>query len=66
MHSVYLCGNTGGINRGCEAIVRSSAKILRECGIDNLYLMTFNRNFDESIGLNKIATLIDYPRKTLC
>lgn len=65
MHSVYLCGNTGGINRGCEAIVRSSAKILRECGIDNLYLMTFNRNFDESIGLNKIATLIDYPRKTL-
>lgn len=65
MHSVYLCGNTGGINRGCEAIVRSSAKILRECGIDKLYLMTFNRIFDESIGLDKIATLVDYPQKTL-
>lgn len=65
MYSAYLCGNTGGINRGCEAIVRSTAKILRKCGIDKLYLMTFNRIFDESIGLDKISALIEYPQKTL-
>ena len=64
MSSVYLCGNTGGINRGCEAIVRSTAKILRNVNVSDIFLMSYNRNYDESIGLNKISELIDYPKKT--
>lgn len=64
MSFVYLCGNTGGINRGCEAIVRSTAKILRNVNASDIFLMTYNRNYDESIGLNKISELIDYPKKT--
>lgn len=28
MKKIFLCGQTGGINRGCEAIVRSTVKVL--------------------------------------
>lgn len=37
--SIYLCGNTGIVNRGCEAIIRSTNKLLSN-KFNSLYLAT--------------------------
>ena len=65
MAKVYLCGHTGSVNHGCEAIVRSTKKILLECGINNVSLFTFNKEDDICYGLDKEISLIAYPHKSL-
>ena len=35
---IFMCGDTGRLNRGCEAIVRGSAEVLKG---ENIYLATF-------------------------
>ncbi len=62
---VYLCGHTGSLNRGCEALVRSTTKILNMCGIDDLKALTFNIQDDMELGLDKDVELLAYPAKNL-
>lgn len=56
--SFYLCGNTGIVNRGCEAIVRSTCKLLGQRGGD-VYLATAAPEMDlpmsKELGINQIA-----------
>ena len=56
--SFYLCGNTGCMNRGCEAIIRSTVKVLKQRSGD-VYLSTFAPDQDkkmvDSLGINMIA-----------
>ena len=61
MRTIYLCGHTGSENRGCEAIVRSTAAILRQLGEKNIRLMTFAPEQDGALGLE----LMPYPKKSL-
>ena len=53
----FLCGNTGSINRGCEAIVRSTVKVLdRRSG--DIFLATFapeqDRTMASQLGINVV------------
>lgn len=61
----FLCGNTGAINRGCEAIVRSTVKVLNQRNGD-VYLATFKPNQDRKmaheLGISMIG-YAEYPSK---
>lgn len=53
---VFLCGDTGRLNRGCEAIVRGTVEVL---GNKALYLATFapeqNRPMVKELGISMIS-----------
>lgn len=65
--SIYLCGNTGCVNRGCEAIIRSTVKLLSQRN-GKYYLATFSPNQDgklaRELGINMIS-YADYPTRTV-
>lgn len=54
----YLCGQTGSTNRGCEAIVRSTVKILNQSS-ENIHLATFAPDQDkrmcQELGIDMIS-----------
>lgn len=64
MNNLYLCGHTGSKNRGCEAIIRSTAKIMRMAGVENISVCTFDEAFDRHVGLGKVAEILPYPSRT--
>lgn len=55
----FLCGQTGNINRGCEAIVRSTVKILNQRNGD-IYLATFAPEQDREMSRELGITMIPY------
>ena len=59
MKKIFLCGNTGSVNRGCEAIVRSTAKILPVRGGD-IFLATFSPEQDISMARETGINVIPY------
>lgn len=65
MKKIYLCGHTGSMNRGCEAIIRGTAEVLKSIGIDNIEVLTFDEKYDKILGLDKEVHLIPYPQKNL-
>lgn len=65
MNTVYLCGHTGSMNRGCEAIIRGTSEILKSIGIDNIEVLTFDEKYDKMLGLDKVVHLTPYPQKSL-
>lgn len=64
MNTVYLCGHTGSMNRGCEAIIRGTSEILKSIGIDNIEVLTFDAKYDKMLGLDKEVRLTPYPKKS--
>lgn len=64
MNTVYLCGHTGSMNRGCEAIIRGTSEILKNIGIDNIVVLTFDVKYDKMLGLDKAVRLTPYPKKS--
>lgn len=65
MNTVYLCGHTGSMNRGCEAIIRGTSEILKSIGIDSIKVLTFDEKYDKMLGLDKVVHLTPYPQKNL-
>ena len=66
MKQVYLCGHTGSMNRGCEAIVRGTAQVLKEAGLQTEpTAFTFDKKYDDLVGLGEAAQLVPYPPKGL-
>ncbi len=63
--SYYLCGHTGNINRGCEAIVRATVK-LPGGRTGDIYCATFSpacdRKMAHELGINLIP-YAGYPTK---
>ena len=61
---IFLCGDTGRLNRGCEAIVRGTKEVL---GSKELYLATFapeqNTPMVKELGISMIP-YASYPSKT--
>ncbi len=59
MSKLFLCGNTGSMNRGCEAIVRSTAKII---GYRNgeIFLFTHSLEQDKGISVDTGIKVIPY------
>ncbi len=62
--SIYLCGQTGNYNRGCEAIIRSTVKVLKQRNGD-VYLATYapeqDRPMVKELGINMIPYIATYP-----
>lgn len=58
---VFLCGQTGSINRGCEAIVRSTVKVLGQRNGD-VYLATFAPEQDRALCRELGITMIPYAK----
>lgn len=56
--SIFLCGETGIVNRGCEAIIRSTVKVLNRRSGD-IYLATsapeMDRSLTKELGINMIC-----------
>ena len=63
MKNVFLCGHTGSVNRGCEAILRSTTGLLQVAGQENVNILTMDPSYDRRLGLDEIATLIPYGDK---
>lgn len=61
MRSVFLCGHTGSINRGCEAIVRSTVKVLNEKK-GNIFLATYAEEQDQQLSEQLGIHLIPYSQ----
>ena len=60
MKKIFLYGHNGSGNHGCEAIVRSTAKILREEFVDaNITLASGNIKEDKKYGLNEVVNLVN-------
>lgn len=60
MNTIYLCGHTGSVNRGCEAILRSTVQLLRAQGQDRIGIMTMDAGHDRKLKLDRQAELISY------
>ena len=65
MSKVYLCGHTGSVNRGCEAILRSTTGLLNQAGQKDIGIMTMDLGYDRILGLDEIADLIPYGPKPM-
>lgn len=60
MKKFFLYGHNGSGNHGCEAIVRSTCKILREgFGDVDIKLASGNTNEDRLYGVNEVTGLIN-------
>ena len=53
----FLYGHNGSGNHGCEAIVRSTYKILNKNNSNEFILATNGKKEDENYGLNNIINL---------
>ena len=56
--SYFLCGQTGNVNRGCEAIIRSTVKVLSQNSGD-IFVATYSPESDREmvrdLGINMIS-----------
>ena len=59
MSKILLAGHTGSINRGCEAIVRSTVKLLKEEGIYDICMTSDNITDDKKVRLDTVCKI--YP-----
>ena len=60
MKRVYLCGHTGSNNRGCEAIVRSTVRILQNAGVEECRLYSYHTENDIRNRLNEAVCVVPY------
>ncbi|MBE5958502.1 MAG: 4Fe-4S dicluster domain-containing protein [Lachnospiraceae bacterium] len=58
MGKVFLTGHTGSVNKGCEAIVRSTVKILKQNQVEDITLFTNNMMDDYAVGINTICKIM--------
>ena len=58
MSKVFLYGHTGSTNRGCEAIVRSTIKLLKQQGISDIFLIMPQENMEKKLGIDKLCYCI--------
>ncbi|MEF2901580.1 MAG: polysaccharide pyruvyl transferase family protein [Terrisporobacter sp.] len=64
MKKIFLYGHNGSGNHGCEAIVRSTSKILREEFKDiNITLASGNIEEDKRYGLDKVVNVVNEKNK---
>lgn len=59
MSNIYMYAHGGSGNHGCEAIVRSTAKILEEAGCKEMHLISANLEEDMQYGVNQICKITE-------
>jgi colanic acid/amylovoran biosynthesis protein len=61
MEKIVFHSHGGSGNRGCEAIVRGSQKIIKKfCGNSKIYLCSLNKEEDTIVNLDQITPIIKY------
>ncbi|MBQ6708567.1 MAG: polysaccharide pyruvyl transferase family protein [Clostridia bacterium] len=55
---IYMYAHGGSGNHGCEAIVRSTSKILKELGYERPILISANPAEDKKYGIDKICDIV--------
>ncbi len=58
MQKIYMYAHGGSGNHGCEAIVRSTAKILKEIGCERPVLISSNPEEDKKYGIGQVCDVI--------
>lgn len=58
---LFLCGNTGCENHGCEAIIRSTVKLLQR-NYGDIYLSTWREDQDSALSKELGLTLLSYAK----
>lgn len=58
MKKAYLFGHTGSINRGCEAIVRSTSHILKKSGYEQINLFIGDQEYDKKLGVDEVVDFL--------
>lgn len=53
------------MNRGCEAIIRATAEVLKKVGVSNITALTADIKYDNMLKLNDVVFLRSYPKKSL-
>lgn len=59
MKNIVLCGHTGNVNRGCEAIVKSTCNLLQKKNL-KVILTTHDYKNDEKIGIEEFDKVVQY------
>lgn len=59
MNKVILCGHTGSHNRGCEAIIKSTADLFSSMGIKAV-LATHDLPYDQQLGVSEFSQIVEY------
>lgn len=59
MKKVMLCGHTGSHNRGCEAIIKSTADIFAKEGVEAM-LATHDLPYDQKLGVSEFTGILEY------
>ncbi len=66
IQKIALCGHTGSINRGCEAIVRSTATIMDKIGVNGkVDAFTFDEQYDRAVKLDEVVNVIPYGSRNI-
>lgn len=65
MSDVILCGHSGSANRGCEAIVRSTSKILVNSIRKTPVLISHDVAYDSVVKLGEVCKIKEYPKRAL-
>ncbi|MBQ8130777.1 MAG: hypothetical protein IJ175_11055, partial [Clostridia bacterium] len=58
MKKVLLYNHSGCGNRGCEAIVRSTAALLRDGGAERIWLSSGEPAYDEGLRLSDVDKVL--------
>lgn len=59
MKKIILCGHTGSHNRGCEAIIKSTADIFHQFNCDTV-LATHDLPYDRKVGVKEFSDIQEY------
>lgn len=59
MKKVILCGHTGSHNRGCEAIIKSTADLFSSVGVEAV-LATHDLPYDQQLGISEFSQIVEY------
>lgn len=59
MKKVVLCGHTGSHNRGCEAIIKSTADLFSSMGVEAV-LATHDLPYDQQLGISEFSKIVEY------
>ena len=59
MKGIILCGHTGSHNRGCEAIIKSTADGLHQQNL-TVTLATHDLDYDKKVGIDEFDDIKEY------
>jgi colanic acid/amylovoran biosynthesis protein len=59
MKKIILCGHTGSHNRGCEAIIKSTADLFSSWGVETV-LATHDLPYDQRLGISEFSKIVEY------